>query len=218
MRNILWDSFDIVKDMVTNNDYEKVAETVDKALNASMETVADVLPTAAAPILREGAEAASGALAALRGMPNSNRLSADYAAGRLAAAVDILAYAASATADEAAVKKAKQQPYVQIIELLAQRPLRNTEIVGKIRKNKAYVSRLLDELRAMDVVTSHRHGRDLFNALTPVGRLIVEEGIEDARRAPLGESRVFDLGAYSLASLPTPSDIKQSQLPRLSAA
>ncbi|MBY3081094.1 winged helix-turn-helix transcriptional regulator [Rhizobium laguerreae] len=218
MRNVLWESFDIVKEMVSDGEFDKVAEIVGKALNASMETIADVLPSANAPVLREGLEAANGALAVLRSKVKLDRRSADYTAGRLAAAMDILAYAASATADEASVKKAKRQPYVQIIELLAEQPLRNTDIVDRIRKDKAYVSRLLDELRGMDIVTSHRHGRDLFNALTPVGRLIVEEGIEDARRAPIGESRVFDLGVYSLAQRPTPADVKQSQLPRLSAA
>ncbi|WP_082663563.1 helix-turn-helix domain-containing protein [Sinorhizobium sp. Sb3] len=218
MRNLLWESFDSVREMVSNGDFEKVAGKVDATLNASMETIADALPTAAAPLLRDGLDAASGALNSLKSVAPANRLSPDYAAGRLAAAVDILGYAAAATADEEAVQRAKQQPYAQIVELLAQQPLRNTDIVERIKKNKAYVSRLLDHLREMEVVSSHRHGRDVYNALTPVGRLIVEEGIEAARRAPISESRVFDIKAFTLEGRATPAGVKQSELPRLSAA
>ncbi|WFU91989.1 helix-turn-helix domain-containing protein (plasmid) [Rhizobium sp. CC1099] len=218
MRSSLWQSFETVSELVTSGDFTKVAEKVDSAINASMETVADVLPTAAAPILRAGAAAATGALNKLRSTTSANRLSPDYAAGRLAAAVDILGYAAYATADDEAVKKARQQPYARILDLLAGEPLRNTDIVVKLRRDKAYVSRLLDELRGMEMVTSHRHGRDLFNALTPVGRLVVEEGVEARQRAPLAQSKVVALRVFDLGNLPTPSGTKQSQLPRLSAA
>ncbi|MGK9055247.1 helix-turn-helix domain-containing protein [Neorhizobium petrolearium] len=218
MRNLLWESFEIVKNLANAGEFKTVAEKVDSALNASMETVADVLQTAAAPVLRDGLDAAMSALNTLRRTERTERLSPDYAAGRLAAAIDILGYAASATADEESVKKARQQPYARILELLAGEPLRNTDIVQKLGKNKAYISRLLDDLRGMEMVTSHRHGRDLFNALTPIGRLVVEEGVEAARRAPLGESKIVAIGAYDLGRLSAPVGVKQSELPRLSAA
>ena len=218
MRSLLWESFDIVRDLVAKGEFEKVAEKVDFALNASMETVANVLPTAAAPMLRDGVEAATGALNTLRSKSRADRLSPDYAAGRLAAALDILGYAASATADEEAVKKVKQQPFARILDLLAEQPLRNTELAAKLGRDKAYISRLLDTLRTLEMVTSHRHGRDLYNALTPVARLVVEEGVEASRRAPLAESRVVDFGSFNLENRPAPRDVKQVQLPLLSAA
>ncbi|WP_216333554.1 helix-turn-helix domain-containing protein [Rhizobium sp. X9] len=216
MRNPLWNSFDIVKDLVAKDDFKTVAEKVDLALNASMEAVADVLPTAAAPVLRQGVEAAAGALSTLRSRIRADRLSPDYVAGRLAAALDIMGYAASATADEDAIKKAKQQPFARILDMLAAKSLRNTEIAAALGQDKGYISRLLDELRAMEMVTSHRHGRDLYNALTPVGRLVVDEGVETARRAPLAQSKIVNLG-FSLDNRPTPPDVRTAEVPRISA-
>jgi len=216
MRNPLWNSFDIVKDLIAKDDFKTVAERVDLALNASMETVADVLPTAAAPVLRQGVEAATGALSTLRSKIRADRLSPDYAAGRLAAALDIMGYAASATADEDAIKKAKQQPFARILDMLAVKSLRNTEIAAALGQDKGYISRLLDELRAMEMVTSHRHGRDLYNALTPVGRLVVDEGVEAARRAPLAQSKIVNLG-FSLDNRLTPPDVRTAEVPRISA-
>lgn len=217
MRSLTWKSFDIVAELALKGEYGTVAEKVDLALNASMETVADVLPSATAPVLREGIAAATEALGTLRSKNRANRLSADFAAGKLAAALDIMGYAAAATADEEAINKAKQQPYARILDMLAAKPLRSADISATLGKDKAYISRLLDSLRVMEMVTSHRHGRDLYNALTPVGRLVVEEGVEASRLAPLAHSKVVDFG-FSLEHRPTPPDVEKAELPRLSAA
>lgn len=220
MSDVTWRSLDIARDALVSAEFKTVAEKVDLAISAAMETIADVLPTATAPVLNNGVAVAAGAMNALHAQARVNRQSSDYAAGRLASAIDVLAYAASATASEAAVEKARQQPYAEILFWLAESTMRNTDIVSKTGWDKAYVSRLLDELRVMEMVTSHRSGRTVFNALTPAGRMLVEEGVQSMRRVPIKENNVhsFVASSFSLADIASPRDTREADLPRLSVA
>lgn len=221
MSDVTWHSLDIAKDALVSADFETVAEKVDMAISAAMETIANVLPTATASVLSDGLAVATGAMNALHVQARVNRQSSDYAAGRLASAIDVLAYAASATASEAAVAKARQQPYARILSWLAEGTLRNTDIAAKTGWDKAHVSRLLDELRVMEMVTSHRSGRVVFNALTPAGRVVVEEGVQSMRRVPILENNVNNFAAsrskYNLAEIVGPRDVQETTPPRILA-
>ncbi|WP_207462844.1 hypothetical protein [Azospirillum sp. SYSU D00513] len=80
---LIWSGFICVKNMLTDIADPGKMEKVDAILSSAMETIADVLPTATAPLLREGATAAKGALEALSCVADIDELSPSYAAGRL---------------------------------------------------------------------------------------------------------------------------------------
>lgn len=220
MSDTTWYSLDLAKEALQSVEDGIVAEKVDFAISAVMETIADVLPTATAPVLKKGVAAATEAMNLLHSKSRVNRKSVDFVAGRLASVIDVLAYSTSATADEAAVAKARQKPYSDILQWLSDGAQRNADLVVKSGWNKAYVSRLLDELREMELVTSHRSGREVFNALTPAGRMIVDEGIQDIRRIPIRDGNVHNFGAarFNLAEIPGPENTQEAELPKLSAA
>lgn len=149
-----------------------LGEKAGPLLAAAAEIVADVLPTASLSILQAGMSEAATALASVKRAAEVDRDSPDFVAGQLAAIVDILGYAAAATADEVEVSKATHPPYADILGTLSRAPLRTVDLVGILGKDEASVSSLLADMRAMTVVTSHRRGRDVYYVLTPIGHLL----------------------------------------------
>ncbi|MBY3432746.1 helix-turn-helix transcriptional regulator [Rhizobium laguerreae] len=148
-------------------------ETADASLAATAETIADLLPTASVEVLREGFAEASGALSRLRKI-GVNDQSPEFIAGRLAAIVDILGYAVAVTADEEVVEKAAQPKYRGILEALLGEPLRDLDLSVKIGEDIAFVSTALYDLREIGLITSHRRGIEVYNDLTPLGRIAAE--------------------------------------------
>lgn len=215
-----WEAFNNVKEMAENSTDPVIAEKVDLILSAAMESIADNLPTANVQQLREGAVAARNALEAYERLDQVDELSPSFAAGRIASAVDVLGYASYQTADETIVDLAKKQPYSRVLVALMGGPKRNVDLVSYLEKDKAQISKWLADLRASGAVTSHKHGRELVSAITPVGRLVVEAGWQDERRAPLQTSKIVDLNAsrYDLSARSTPEGVVASDMPRISAS
>lgn len=220
MSDMTWHNLDIARDSLRNGNFKTVAEKVDFALSAAMETIANVLPSASPTVLGRGVAVATEAMNALNAQTPIDRQSSNYIAGRIASAIDVLAYTASATVGETAVQKARQQPYAKILQWLTDGPLRNADVAKKGNWDKAYVSRLFGDLREMEVVTSHRSGRDVYNTLTPAGRLVVEEGVQGAGRVPVSDSNVhsFSASRFNLAEMSGPINAQEADLPRLSTA
>ncbi len=215
-----WDSFKNIKEMAGESSNPAVAEKVDSILSAAMEAIADTLPTATSEVLRVGAAAARDALEAYERLYSIDELSPSFAAGRLASAVDVLGYASYQTADGAILELARTQPYGSVLTALMEGPLRSVDLAVKLGKDEPRTSKWLATLRANGAVTSHKHGRELVSALTPVGRLVVEAGWQDERRAPLWASNVISLGAsrYDLTSRAAPADVDVRTVPRISAS
>lgn len=215
-----WDTFRNIEKMAPEAVNPAVAEKVDSMLSASMEAIADTLPTATCEVMRAGAVAARDALEAYERLDEVDELSPSFAAGRLASAVDVLAYASYQTADEAILQLARTKPYGDVLVALMDGPMRSVDIAAKIDKDEARTSKWLASLRENGAVMSHKHGRELVSALTPVGRLVVEAGWQDERRASLHTSNVFDLAAsrYDLANRAAPADAEARPVPRISAS
>jgi predicted ArsR family transcriptional regulator len=173
-----WKVLDDIRDDIIGRGFGSPELNLDGRLNAAMELLADILPTADAVMLSDGSLAAAHALSVL--MANSaspvDRQSADFAAGRLAAIVDILGYAASATAASDDVDKARSEPYASIIRALAEGPLQDSAVAFRLGVDEEGVSAGLHDLRKMGMVTNRMQGWQVFNALTPVGVLLAEEG------------------------------------------
>lgn len=222
MTNSAWAPLVKVADLVASESWDTVAPKVDAYIAASLEAIADVMPTATGVTLREGAAAARTAFETLAAKTGIDEVSAEFAAGRLAAAVDLLGYAGHQSGDEGVLTLAARQPYAALLDALAQKPMRNADLVRHLGRDKAQVSRFLAALREKGAVTSHRQGRELYNALTPVGRLVVAKGIEDRTRAPLAQSRVYALDAvrdsFNLGIRTPPADAKQTTPARISAS
>jgi len=150
---------------------------IDAMLNAAMELVADVLPSADGRELGEGALAAAHALAVLMagGRNQVDRESMDFQAGRLAAIVDILGYASAMTAMDGDVEKARTESYSKIIGVLKDGPLTNADVAARARLDFDAVAENLSELQRIGMITSHMHGTNRYNLLTPVGVLLAAE-------------------------------------------
>lgn len=215
-----WDSFKIIAEMAEKSTNPAVAEKVDSILSATMESIADTLPTATCEMLRAGAAAARDALEAYERLDGVDELSPSFAAGRLASAVDVLGYASYQTADDAILELARTQPYGSVLAALVDSPMRSVDLAAKLGKDEARTSKWLATLRENGAVMSHKHGRELVSALTPVGRLVVGAGWQDERRAPLQTSNVISMSAsrYDLASRPAPADVDVRAVPRISAS
>lgn len=212
-----WDYFKEVSELSGKSSDPLVAEKVDSILSSTMEAIADILPTATSEVLRDGAVAARDALEAYERIDGVDELSPSFAAGRLASAVDVLGYASYQTADEAILELARRQPYGSILAALMDGPMRSVDLAAKLDKDEARTSKWLSTLRENGAVMSHKHGRELVSALTPVGRLVVEAGWQDERRAPLQTSNLISITAsrYDLAARPAPADVDARALPRL---
>lgn len=215
-----WDSFRNIKGMAAEALNPAVAEKVDSILSAAMEAIADTLPTATCEVLRAGAVAARDALEAYEQLDEVDELSPSFAAGRLASAVDVLAYASYQTADEAILELARTQPYGRVLVALMDGPMRSVDIAAKIGKDESRTSKWLADLRESGAVMSHKHGRELVSVLTPVGRLVVEAGWQDKRRASLQTSNVISLNAsrFDLSHRAGPADVEARPVPRISAS
>ncbi|WP_207462684.1 helix-turn-helix domain-containing protein, partial [Azospirillum sp. SYSU D00513] len=142
-----------------------------------------------------------------------------FQSNRLSAAVDVLGYASYQTADDAILKLAKTQPFGRVLSALAEKAMRNVDLAADLEKDEAQVSKWLTILREQGAVTSHKRGREVFNALTPVGRLVVEQGLQNESRALLKDGNVVSLDAnrYDLSKRPIPADVRRAPLPRISA-
>lgn len=215
-----WDSFKKIAEMAGELSDPAVVEKVDSILAAAMESIADTLPTATSEVLRAGAVAARDALEAYERLEGVEELSPSFTAGRLASAVDVLGYASYQTADEAIFELARTQPYGTVLAALMDGPMRSIDLAAKLGKDEARTSKWLATLRENGAVMSHKHGRELLSALTPVGRLVVEVGWQDERRAPLQASNVISMSTsrYDLAARPAPADVDVRAVPRISAS
>ncbi len=177
MTDTSWMIFDDIRVRLAERGFGAAPDTIDGRLNAAMQLVADVLPGADGRTLSNGSLAAAHALSVL--MANSevpvDRLSADFAAGRLSAIIDILGYAASATAASEDVEKARSEPYASILRALADGPLQDSVVAFRLGSDEDGVLVALDELRKMGMVTNHMQGWQVYNALAPVGVLLADE-------------------------------------------
>jgi DNA-binding transcriptional ArsR family regulator len=220
LTNPIWNSFVRIKEIAEASAIEMVDDKVDALLSAGIEVIADALPTGAVGLLREGASVAKAALDAHAARVTVDDRSPDYLAGRLAAAVDVLGYAAHQTEDEAILEVAKAAPYSLLMSELGKGPLRNVDLATLLGKDEGQISKWLTKLREHGAVVSHKQGRDTFNALSPVGRLVLDKGVEDLRRAPLAASNLASLDAnrYDLNSRAPPLDAQPRELDRISAA
>lgn len=217
MTSATWNSLRMLQSAQGDRPWQTVAGKVDGLLSASLETVADVLSTATVQTLREGISAAGQAFRSLAPDLDVEQTQA-FAAGRLSAISDVLGYAARQTGDDAILKKAARQPYATVLSQLHARPMRNADLCEALGRDKGQVSRLLSELRAVDAVTSHKQGRDVFNALTPIGRLVVDKGVEDQAKVPLAHTRVHELAAersYDLDSFKKPDVVRDRSKPAI---
>jgi hypothetical protein len=224
MSTIAWSSLRKAAESIDKIADTTVAQKVDLYLDATLETISDRLSVAPVKTLSEGSRLAKDVLDALSRSSDVDRLSTNYIAGRLAAASDVLGYAARQTADEALLPIARMQPYARILAALYERPMRNSDLVTLLHKDKGQISRNLTELRKHEAVTSHKNGRELYNALTPVGRLIVEAGIQEAHKAPLENASVHSFAAelpvkspdsYSIRDRAPRKALTGSQIPML---
>lgn len=222
MNDVLRTGLAAISEAANGKGLEGQGEKVDAILDAISEVVADVLPTATAPVLKDATEAVKATLRDLQRATPIDEASVSYIAGRLTATADILGYAAYRTADEGALHIARTQPFGTILDLLAEKAMRNVDLAKVMAKDEAQVSKWLAKLRDAGAVVSHRQGREIFNGLTPIGRLVVEEGWQNERRANLGTVNVLSLEAnrydrYDLARRASPQGVKGAELPRLSA-
>lgn len=144
-------------------------ERTDALISAALEALPILLDSAGPKDLDRCMQAARAALTAFG--PEGDAPKPDFLAGRLSAIVDLLGYAAVQTADPADIAFARAAPYCDILGMLSDQPMRNIDLSRDLGRDKAQVSKWLSALREAGLVTSHRHGRELYNQLTPLARL-----------------------------------------------
>lgn len=194
----------------------KVDATVDAMLSALSETIADALPTANQTVLSEGALALRRALDAAGEVDEA---SATFAAGQLAAAADLLGFAAGRAASDEAVALAARPTHSALLAALTKDARSN----GYLQKalggvTDAYVCRLLKELRTASLVTTQKRGREAFNTLTPVGRLLAaSQALAQAPKIQLPVTIDMSQFNYMLNAIPVANDFG-SEIPRLQVA
>lgn len=210
----IWTIFDEIAALLASSGDKKIDRKVDGMLAALSETIADALPTANQAVLRDGAKAAKRALETLAGV---EQRSTSFAAGQLAAAADVLGFAAGRAADDETVLLAKRPSYAALLRALAGVSLTNTELSRAVGRTEEHVCRLLRELRQADLITTERRGRNAFNVLTPVGRLLLEDREPVGLRMPILSAQVRP--GYQLTILKAANDLGDgSELPRLNLA
>lgn len=210
----IWAIIDEIAAMLACSGDGTIDRKVDGLLAALSETIADTLPNANQAVLRDGAKAAKRALETLTGVEHR---STSFAAGQLAAAADVLGFAAGRAADDEAVALAARPSYAALLRALAGVALSNAELSRTIGHSEEHVCRLLKELRRVDLITTERRGRNAFNVLTPVGRLLSED------KKPDGIDMPIFLGprspSYQLITLEAANDLGDgAELPRLKVA
>ncbi len=218
-----WTGLRKIKDFANKIAEPGIAGTVDSILSALLEKIADMLPTATPAELRILMTGTKEALETIERAAEIDEDSPTFAAGRLASAVDLLGYASYQTADERILELVAKQPYANILAILADKPLRNVDLAARLEKDEARTSKWLADLREAGGITSHKRGRETFNSVTPVGRLVVNKGREDMRRIPIDDCQVFDFEAYGhrsfdMSRIPTPAGTTPDEVPQLSAA
>lgn len=220
MTHPVWSGLEEIAQILENQRDSTNLEMVDAILDGVFESLADILPSAPPALLQDGAKAARTALEALERSSLVTPESADFAAGRIAAAIDLLGFAAQATADDAALVLVRQHPFAELVARLSDGALRNVDLARLLDRDEAQISKWLVQLEEHGLVTSHKRGRERFNGLTPIGRLALEQGVQEANRVPLEESKVCAMGAYrfDLKNWPSPVGAGSSALPRISAS
>jgi len=205
---------------IASGNAEKVDLKVDRLLSAVLEGLATSLPTSNEATLKEGAGVSRQALMTIAANHQMDPQSPNYVMGRIAAVTDLLGYSAAAMTSDAAVDLAKRHPYADILKKLADGPARNVDLAAHIDQSEEHVSRtLLKQMREHGLVVSQRRGREVYNAISPAGRLVVELGIQKSQRAPLEETNIHDFVArFSMRNLNPVEAIEGSKLPLLNAA
>jgi len=212
-----WEIFDRIGTASSTSD-GSLDPKADAWMSAVAERLADKLPSLSQASLRAGAIAARNAYDRIDRTYSMDLNSPTFIGGRLAFAADLLGYASSRSAHDQAASLARRTPYAQVLSELSLGALRNVDLGEKLIKTEAQICRILKELRDFGLVASQRRGREVFNLLTPIGRLIVEDGIQAMRRVPLSETNVIDFSANKmvvLANLEPVSRVSGSALPRL---
>lgn len=148
------------------------ADKVDRLLNATMEGVADTLPTMTAKEMRAELGQAARASALLHSGQLIDRLSPAFMAGRLAAVIDILGYAESATADETAVGVAGERTNAQVLGAIADGKLTPAEIARVTGREEPATRATLAELCCAQLVARFPRGATHEYKFTPLGRIV----------------------------------------------
>lgn len=175
MTSTIWKIFDAIGEAAEAGNE---AERIGRMLNAAMEAVSDVLPNSDGRVLSEGTTAAAHALARMQSNSKEpiDRQSADFLAGRLAAIIDILGFAAARTVHASDVEAAMQDPYAGIITALGEHGPQTIEDIADARNITAIIIRdHLGELTRMGMTTQMKYGQEIRHALTPAGVLVAEE-------------------------------------------
>ena len=211
-----WAIFDQIGAVVPN-DASNLDAKVDSMVSAAMERVADALTSMSQASLQEGANAARAAFERLDGVHPMDPTSVAFIGGRLASAADVLGFAASRAAQEGAASMARRAPYAQALSALAERPLRNVDLGARLVKSEAQICRILKELRDLELVVPQRRGREVFNVLTPIGRLAVEDASRGHLRETLDRGIAVEVAAPGtvLADMAPRVPIEGTQLFRL---
>ncbi|MNU53010.1 hypothetical protein D3C71_420330 [compost metagenome] len=175
MTSTLWKIFDAIGEAAeTGNESERIG----RMLDAAMETVSDVLPNSDGRVLSEGTTAAAHALTRIRSNSKEpiHEQSADFLAGRLAAIIDILGFAAARTTYATDVESAMEEPHAGIITALGEhKPRKIHDLAAAQDIHPVVMHTILDELTKMGMVTQVLHGQTYCPVLTPAGRLIADE-------------------------------------------
>jgi DNA-binding transcriptional ArsR family regulator len=213
----IWTIIDEIAAVLRSGGVETADRKVDGLLAALTETIADALPTSSQAVLREGARAARRALDAAADV---DLASASFAAGQLAAVADVLGFAAGRAADDEALALAQRGPQAALLSELAGGARSNAQLREALgNKTEEYVCRLLRELRDAGLVATQRRGREAFNALTPVGRLLTERRPQEVRESQIQPLIGLAGSNYQLISMPVANDWDDgSALPRLDLA
>ncbi|MCJ8355348.1 helix-turn-helix domain-containing protein [Novacetimonas hansenii] len=210
----IWAIIDEIAALLASAGERTIDRKVDRLLAALSETIADALPTANQDVLRDGAKSAKRALETLS---NVEHHSTNFAAGQLAAVADILGFTADRAASDEAVVLASRPTYAILLRALEGAALSNTELSRRIGRSEEHVCRLLRELRSADLITTERRGRNAFNILTPVGRLLSENKQAEEIGTPTSMEPV--LFSYQLTTLEVANDLGDgAELPRLKVA
>lgn len=212
-----WTSLRHVADSYTE---DGVKPTMDRAalfLDAATETVAEVIFNASAEELRAGALAAKLAHDRIVHGEQVTKASPDYQAGRAATLTDMLAYVASRTASATLESLARRNPFATMLTVLSEGPLSNKALAERVNLSVEQTCRNLRRLREVGAVSPQPRGREVFNRLTPSGRLMVQVGVQAERRAPLEQTSVSEFSAYQLDQYEM-VDEQVAPLPRLRTA
>lgn len=184
-----WTSLRHVADSYTEDGIKPTMDRAALFLDAATETVAEVIFNASAEELRAGALAAKLAHDRIVHGEQVTKASPDYQAGRAATLTDMLAYVASRTASATLESLARRNPFATMLAVLSEGPLSNKALAERVNLSVEQTCRNLRRLREVGAVSPQPRGREVFNRLTPSGRLMVQVGVQAERRAPSSRRR-----------------------------